>query len=91
MRKTLIAGLVVGVAFSHSGFSQAQSITVPFSPTQEAAFCAANGTGGLTNIDLRLPTGAHLIAVVDCSPPALTSASSSGEGVPDLAAHVGGR
>lgn len=68
MSKHLVMGLIVGVAFFHSGFSQAQSVVVPLSPNQLASFCSAHGDGGMANIDLRMPNDVHLISVVDCTP-----------------------
>ena len=67
MIKYLVGGIIVGVAFFHSGFSQAQSVNASLSPAQAAAFCSSNATGGMTNIDLRMPNGNHLIGIVDCS------------------------
>ena len=73
MSRNLIRGLIVGVAFFHSGFLQAQSVMVPLSPRQADAFCSANDTGSVTNIDLRMPNDVHLIGTVDCSPSAMTA------------------
>jgi hypothetical protein len=82
MSKNLFMGLIVGVAFFHSGFSQAQSVVVPLSPNQLAAFCTAQGSSGMANIDLRMPNDVHLISVVDCAP---TGLSAQRMAEPDMA------